>query len=369
MRLIIVSAWICIMGLACKKTETPAGSQKESGSLESLRLKDFKPKSIYNLKVTSIDKARFPVIDLHSHPYPQTQEELTSWVKTMDEVGIATTVVMTYATGMEFDSLYKVYSAFGDRFILFCGFDYTGYTEPGFGQAALAELERCVQIGAKGVGELGDKGKGLFYSKPTPAWSMHIDDERMDPLIRRCGELNLPISIHVAEPKWMYEPMDSTNDGLMNAYTWRVQVGDSVLDHGPTVETLANAVRKHPGTTFIACHLANCEYDLSILARMFDEFPNLYADIGARFGEIAPIPRYMQQFFTRYQDRIVYGTDMGTAAAMYRTTFRILESADEHFYDHDIISYHWPLHGFGLGDEILQKVYLENARKILRLKK
>lgn len=368
MRFLYFGGLLCIMTFSCRNIQSSRNLENPDLSTGSLFLKNYRPKSIYNVPVTSINKAQFPVIDLHSHPYPDNKSEVDAWIKTMDEVGVATTVVMTYATGAEFDSLYQIYSAYGDRFILFCGFDYTGYDQPGFGPAAVAELDRCVKVGARGVGELGDKGKGLFYSKPTKAWGMHIDDPRMDPLIKRCGELNIPISIHVAEPKWMYETMDSTNDGLMNAYTWRVTVGDSVLDHGPTIATLENAVRKHPGTTFIACHLANCEYDLSILGRMFDAFPNLYADIGARFGEIAPIPRYIQQFFDRYQDRLVYGTDMGTAAAMYRTTFRILETADEHFYDHDIISYHWPLHGFNLSPLILSKVYQTNARKILNLK-
>src|SRR5690606_33324561 len=118
-------------------------------------------------------------------------------------------------------------------------------------------------------------------------------------------------------------------------------------------------------TTFIACHLANCCADLNKVAEMFDEFPNLDADIGARFAEIGPIPRYMQKFFAKYQDRILYGTDTGNAPEMYRTSFRILESDDEHIYPQHFAKYHWPLHGFGLPDEILKKLYRDNALRVI----
>jgi predicted TIM-barrel fold metal-dependent hydrolase len=99
---------------------------------------------------------------------------------------------------------------------------------------------------------------------------------------------------------------------------------------------------------------------------MLDANPNLYADIGARYAETATIPRYMARFFDKYQDRLVYGTDLGMDAAMYRTTFRILESADEHSYDWNLFTYHWPLHGFALGDVVLKKIYRENALRILK---
>jgi predicted TIM-barrel fold metal-dependent hydrolase len=194
---------------------------------------------------------------------------------------------------------------------------------------------------------------------------MHCDDPRMDPILEKCAELRLPVNIHVGEDRWMYEPMDQTNDGLMNAFKWKIARGPGVLDHDEVIATLERAVEKHPRTTFIACHLANCCSDLAILGRMLDAHPNLHADLGARFREIAPIPRYMARFFAKYQDRILYGTDMGVNPEMYRTTFRILETEDEHFYAEPLGGYHWALHGFGLKDEVLQKVYGENARRIL----
>lgn len=335
---------------------------------DSILLKNYRPKSIYKIPVTDIKKAKFPVIDMHSHAYADTPENLKRWMAIMDDMGIEKTLILSYATGTQFDSIYKVYSKYPDRFEVWCGFDYTGINEPGGIEHAVKELERCAKMGAKGVGELGDKGFGEFYSYPVPS-GLHVDDPKLRPLFAKCGELGLPVSIHVAEPMWMYEPMDSTNDGLMNAYQWRVdQTRKNLLGHAALIRTLENVVRDNPKTTFIACHYANCEYDLSILGNLFKKYKNLYADISARYAEVAPIPRYMKSFFEQYSDRLVYGTDMGFDTTMYKMTFRVLETQDEHFYHTDLTGYHWPMHGFGLSDAALKRVYRENALRILKRK-
>jgi predicted TIM-barrel fold metal-dependent hydrolase len=234
---------------------------------------------------------------------------------------------------------------------------------PGFGPEALAELERCHAAGATGVGELSDKGRGLGAT--TNGLAIHIDDAQMDPLIEKCAELKMPINIHVGEDKWMYEPMDATNDGLMNAWKWRVSKASGVLQHDEVVDTLERAVRKHPKATFIACHFANCCSDLEHLGAMLDACPNLYADMGARFAEISPIPRFMSRFLTKYQHRILYGTDVDPDPEMYRVTFRLLESSDEHFYPAFFRKYHWPMHAFALPDEALRNIYHDTAVSIL----
>ena len=333
---------------------------------DSILLKNYRPKSIYKIQVTKVEKAKFPVIDLHSHPYAKSPEQIKEWIKIMDRFGIQKTMILSYATGARFDSIYRLYAPFADRFDVWCGFDYTGYKEPGWSEKAIKELERCHKLGAKGVGELGDKGLGELYSSPVPAVGMHPDDPRMKPLLQKCGELKMPVSIHVAEPMWMYEPMDSTNDGLMNAYEWKVdQTKPDLRTHQQLVQTLENIVKENPKTTFIACHLANCEYDLSILGNLFKKYKNLYADIAARYAETAAIPRYMLSFITEFQDRVVYGTDMGYDPSMYEMTFRILQTNDEHFYEIERTGYHWALSGFGLPDAVLKKVYGGNAMKIL----
>jgi predicted TIM-barrel fold metal-dependent hydrolase len=165
----------------------------------------------------------------------------------------------------------------------------------------------------------------------------------------------------------MYEKMDSTNDGMMNARTWSIDMSKpGIIGFDALVETLENAVRDNPYVTFIACHMVNLNHDLERLGHLFDKYPNLYADISARFAESAPVPRYTGSFIEAYQDRLLYGTDMGYDTAMYRVTFRILETNDEHFYETDLFGYHWALNGLGLSPEVLKKIYRENAIKVFK---
>jgi predicted TIM-barrel fold metal-dependent hydrolase len=337
---------------------------KEPPSPDTILLKDYRPVSIYKIPVTQIQKSKHPIIDMHSHPYAKTPQQIDAWLKNMDECNIQKTMILTMSTGPEFDDIFRKYSKYPDRFEIGCGLDLAGYDKPGFGPAAIKELERCHQLGARGVGEIHDKGEGLKSGKSL-APGMHPDDARMDAIWQRCGELGMPISLHVADPMWMYQKMDATNDGLMNAYKWRLDNKPDIVNLPGMVEIFDRTLAKHRATTFIACHFMNLDYDLARLGQMFDRNPNLYADISARYGETAPIPRFVSSFYEKYSARLVYGTDMGSDKSMYRVTFRILESLDEHFYAFDQFNYHWPLNGFGLADETLKLVYNSNATKLL----
>ncbi len=336
----------------------------KSPSPETILLKDYRPVSIYKVPATQIDKAKYPIIDMHSHPYAKTSQEIDQWVRNMDEVGVEKTTILTMTTGREFDDIQKKYSKYPERFEMWCGLDFSGYDKPGFPAAAIKELERCHDRGARGVGEIHDKGKGLRSGKSN-APKMHPDDTRIDALWEKCGELGMPVSLHVADPIWMYQKMDLHNDGLMNAYYWRLDNQPGIVDLSGMIDILERTLARHRNTTFIACHFANLDYDLARLDEVLERNPNLYADISARYAETAPIPRFVVQFYAKHSDRLLYGTDMGFDKPMYRITFRILESLDEHFYEIDQFSYHWPLNGLGLNDEILKKVYRENAAKLL----
>jgi predicted TIM-barrel fold metal-dependent hydrolase len=329
---------------------------------DQILLKDYKPVSIHKVPVTTVRKARHPAIDMHSHPWAKTPEDVDRWVKVMDEVGVERTVLLTGAHGAEFDRLALLYSRHPTRFELWCGFDYTSHDQPGYGPAAVAELERCVRKGAKGVGEEGDKGLGMGFGR---AKGLHFDDVRMAPLLDRCADLGIPVNIHVADPIWMYQRMDETNDGMMNAVVWRLDDKPGLVDHSGMIEKLERTVRRHSRTTFVACHLANLDYDLERLGGLLDRLPNLYADISARYAETAVTPRAAARFIAAHQDRLVYGTDMGAEPDMYRLTFRILETLDEHFYA-PIFEYHWSYSGFGLEDPVLRKLYRTNALEVAR---
>ena len=347
-----------------------AASSKQTAttktSAETLLLKDYRPVSIYKVPVTHIERAKYPIIDMHSHPYAKTDDEISIWLKNMDAANVEKTLILAMTTGKEFDAINRKYSKYPDRFEVWCGLDFSEYQhkQSSFPRNAIQELERCRQAGAKGIGEIHDKGQGLHSGKSS-APGMHPDDGRMDAVWEKAAELRMPVSLHVADPIWMYQPMDKHNDGLMNAVEWRLDNQPNIEKLPSMIDILERTVARHRGTTFIACHFANLEYDLTHLGEVFDRNPNLYADISARYAETAPIPRFASQFYQKYADRLVYGTDMGFDTKMYQITFRILESQDEHFYEIEQFHYHWPLYGLGLENEVLKRVYRENAAKLL----
>jgi uncharacterized protein len=368
-RSFLKSANLAGLAIALPSTVVTAEEKKASPASASsdpntILLKDYRPRSIYKVPVTQIEKAKFPIIDMHSHPEPKTDGEISTWIKNMDEVGVEKSMVLTMTTGKPFDEICAKYSKYPDRFEVWCGLDFSGHNTPGFPDSAVRELARCHDAGAKGIGEIHDKGQGLRSGKST-APGIHPDDSRVDAIWEKAADLRMPISLHVADPIWMYQPMDKHNDGLMNAYQWRLDNQPNIVKLPGMIEILERTATRHRKTTFVACHFANLDYDLAHLGEVFDRNPNLYADIAARYAETAPIPRFAAQFYAKYSDRLVYGTDMGFDTKMYRITFRILESQDEHFYESEQFGYHWPLYGLGLGDEILERVYRGNAAKLL----
>ncbi len=385
--------WMIFSGAAAALGSESAQSQQAppaempANTPDRILLKDYRPKSIYKIPRTEIQKAKFPAIDVHCHG-ARPIEQLGAMVTLMDAAGIEKTVVFTGTAAPErFAELRQVYSKYPNRFELWCSFDLSGADQPGFGPAAVKTLEECHRLGALGVGEISDKGWGFSTRPPggrsgtrsggpgprstaPPSRGPHADDPRMDDLWDKCAQLGMAVNIHVSDPIWAYEPMDNTNDGLMNGYTWRIDDKQpGIFGHNALLETLERALARHRKTVFIACHLANLDYDLTRLGRMFETHPNLYADISARFAETAPIPRFVNRFFQKYPDRILYGTDMGYTQRMFSATFRILETADEHLYERDLnfnFDYHWPLHGFALPDPILKRVYRDNALQAFR---
>ena len=358
----LILAVIALISASCA---APKGENASANPADKILLKDFNPTVVNNLPVTKVDLAKYTIIDMHSHDYAVNQEEIAQWVKVMDEVGVENTAIMHCSwIGRPFEEVVEAYAPFKDRFRLWCCFDYSDMSEAGI-QKACALLERYHnELGAVGVGELGDKGEGDLYARPVEGKDIHIDDPRIRPLIQKAGELKMPISIHIAEPYWMYLPMDETNDGLVNAVTWHVDT-TNCYGYNKLMETFENALRENPNTIFIACHYLNMNHDLPRLGALLDKYPNMYMDISARVAESAHTPRATREFLIKYQDRVLFGTDNGMEADMYRKIFRVLETNDEHFYVPEY-GYHWALSGFNLPDEVLYKLYRGNAERIIK---
>src|SRR5262249_52048368 len=93
---------------------------------DQILLKDFRPRVIYKVPHTNITRARFPAIDVHAHPrYARTPEQVDRWVRTMDDLGLDRTVLLTETTGKRFDEVVARYAKHRFRFLVWCGFDLT----------------------------------------------------------------------------------------------------------------------------------------------------------------------------------------------------------------------------------------------------
>jgi len=372
---------------ARQESEAPASRAATERTLDQLLLRDYEPKSVFKIPGTRIEKAKFPVIDFHNaavgamgpEANPPQTDEVEELIKAMDALGIEKTVVSGgyIPTPERFTQLRSLYSKHQERFIFFCAFDLRAANEPDFAARAIKSLEECHRLGAAGVGEIIDKGKGLEVMFNAPAdvqttplnqdfvGAPHLDDPRLDPVLEKCAQLGMPVFVHVADPYWAYLPMDKTNDEFKVIFPWRQELKPGVLGYDGLIGSLEVAAQKHPKTIFVAAHYASLEYDLGRAGKLLERNPNLYLDMSSRFPEISTIPRFASEFIQKYPQRIVYGTDSGVYdTEAIRTTFRVLETLDEHFYYYP--AFIWPMYGLGLPDHVLKNVYHDNALSIFR---
>jgi predicted TIM-barrel fold metal-dependent hydrolase len=207
-----------------------------------------------------------------------------------------------------------------------------------------------------------------------------VDDARLDPLWAAAGELDVPVTIHVADPIAFFEPLDARNERWEELHQhpdWHFwpprqsSGGEGFPSFDELVDGLEAVVARHPGTTFIGAHVGCAAEDLDRVSAMLDTYPNFNCDIAARVAELGRQPYTARAFMIRWQDRVLFGTDMAPDPAWYAVYYRFLETWDESFdYDADTdeppSQGRWQIHGLGLPPEVLEKIYRGNAERLIR---
>jgi predicted TIM-barrel fold metal-dependent hydrolase len=189
-----------------------------------------------------------------------------------------------------------------------------------------------------------------------------IDDERFDALWDEAGRLHLPVFVHIAEPAAFYAPPDDRND-LRRSANWSLY-GKGTPGFEGMQARFEKVIARHPHTNFVAVHSFNLANDLGRVGALLDKYPNVQVDFAARMWELARQPFTARRFFTRYADRILFGTDNDPGLAMYLAHVRQLETEDEWFWPAD--AEWWRGYGMGLPDSVLRKIYRGNALRLLR---
>jgi hypothetical protein len=375
--------------------ETTAVAQRAgTAAARALDLSEFQPRSMLRVPETSVPRARYPAIDIHTHLTFRARDAgvtPTDTVKVlapaaellavMDRRNLRTMVNLTGGSGAGLATSVREFdTAHPGRFVTFTEPLYDRASEPAYARLQADELSKAHDAGARGLKVL--KTLGLYLRDGGGGPLVRVDDPRFDPMWEACGALNMPVAIHIADPEAFFLPIDRFNERFeeLNAHPdWSFHG----RDFPPFAELLAARNRvfaRHPRTTFLALHVGHHAEDLAEVSASLDRHPNMHVELGARIGELGRQPRTARQFFDRYQDRILFGTDAvphGTETpqqvfgdVLYEIYYRFLETEDEYF-DYAPAPVppqgRWRIYGLGLSDGILKKVYSDNAIRMLGL--
>ncbi|MDL4814207.1 amidohydrolase family protein [Actinomadura opuntiae] len=289
----------------------------------------------------------------------------------MDEHDVAAIVNLDGMWGEELSANLDRYDrAHPGRFLTFCQLDWELLRERDGVDRLVAGLRDSHARGARGLKVW--KTLGLKYTGPDGRLVLP-DDPRLAPVFAAAGELGLPVLIHTADPVAFFASADRHNERLEELLAhpdWQFD-RPGVPSFLRLMDALEGLVAAHPRTVFIGAHVGCYAEDLRWVSRMLDEHPNFHIDIAGRLAELGRRPRAARTLFTRHPDRVLFGTDaFPLSASSYPTHYRFLETADEHFPyapDEEIPPQgRWAISALDLPDDVLKKVYRDNALRLLR---
>ena len=331
---------------------------------KSMSFEDYNPKSTLVVPEHPVNRAKYPIIDIHSHHNSRaTPERINQVVKDMDALNIRTLVNLSGGQGENIVlGMEQLVKAHPGRFVIFANLEFWGIDEPGWGEAAAKQLEEDYRNGARGLKIFKNVGLTLKDKKGR----VPTDDPRFDPVWRKCAELKIPVLIHTGEPAPFFDPIDKDNERWLELtlHANRARPAGQFPSWKEVMAEQHRVFARHPKTIFINAHLGWYANDLKTLGELLDRYPNMYTEIGAVIAELGRQPRAANAFLIKYQDRVLFGKDSWVPGE-YPTYFRTLETTDEYFPYHKKYHAFWRMYGLGLPDEVLKKIYYKNALRIV----
>jgi hypothetical protein len=365
---------------------------------ENLRLADFQPRSMLHLPRHRIERARFPVIDMHTHLTwcsntrggVSVGEQMTHFatpadlLQVMDRKNVRTLVNLTGGVGAGLEESIRSFDhAAPGRFLTLTEPSFGDFTEADYPQRQADAIAHASRVGARGLKLL--KTLGLYLRERIDEGALvQVDDKRFDPMWEACAAHAMPVFIHVSDPEAFFLPTDASNERYeeLNRHPNWSFYGPECPSNRELLEARDRMIARHPQTTFALMHVGNHAEDLAAVSACLDRYPNTLVDISARIGELGRQPRAARKFFDRYQDRIMFGTDAVPSPygddvpqqlfgdELYEIYFRFLETEDEYF-DYAPSATppqgRWSIYGLGLPNDVLRKIYHDNAARLLRL--
>ena len=336
-----------------------------------MSFEDYNPPSSLIVESNKTHKAKYPFIDVHNHQWSVPGKDLSGLVEEMDSLNMAYMINLS-GSGWGPQAVKDIYftntmktinDSYPDRFGVFVNIDFESIDGLDYAKTQVDIIKDAVDQGAIGLKvykSLGLNNTDKFGNR------IAVNDSRLDPIWAICGELNIPVLIHSAEPALFWEPKDKNNERWLELKQKPGRYrGDS--DFFPSFEELLeeqhDIFRKHPQTIFINAHMGWMANDLDRMSSHLDKYPNVMTEIGAVLAELGRQPRRARKFMVDYQDRVMFGKDSYKKEEYY-VYFRVLETKDEYFGYYRKRHAFWKMYGMNLPDSVLKKVYYKNALKL-----
>ena len=356
---VLCAALVSVLSLGSR----PRAQQTRGSGLD---VRDYEPRSTLIVDSNPVPRAKFPVIDVHSHHRPGfSTAEWSEIVNAMDGLNLQVLVNLSGGSGATIvrgvNTIQQ--SDHPERMVFFSNLDFRGGVKPGFGERAAAQLERDVAAGAVGLKFFKNFGIDV---RDENGVRVAVDDPELDPVFEVAGQLGVPVLMHVGEPLSFYEPVDQYNERWLELTLLprRRLPADQYPGFETMMEERNRRFARHPGTNFISAHMGWHANDLGRLGRLLDRMPNVYVETGAILYELGRQPWTAREFFESYQDRILFGKD-SFAPDEFPYYWRTFETRDEYFDYYRGYHAFWQMYGMDLPDEVLKKVYYRNALKLI----
>lgn len=251
-----------------------------------------------------------------------------------------------------------------------------GWDDSTWVENTISWLDSCIEEGAIAVKVW--KNIGMEFRDKDSVLIM-IDDPKFDPIFKHLADKGIPLTGHLGEPKncWLpLEEMTTKNDSnyFANNPKYHMFLHPEFPSYEEQMAARDRMLDKNPELTFIGCHLASLEWSVDELANWLDKYPNTAVDMAARMGQLFYQTREnrekVRDFFIKYQDRILYGTDIidsGQEKEQFQNRMHETWLKDWEYLvtDHTMTSnlIDGEFSGLKLPREVVDKIYKENAER------